>query len=181
MARGPGLGMHMRGEQQMLLLPRMLQSIEVLQLPTLELDAWLREAAESNEALRLDAPSLSDAGSSRRGTWEDAEAPPVLLDSGFDGSLFGDARFLDDLEILVEAEKKVTDQELGLLGEYRARGEPRSDAAIDEVPDLAELRTFLGGVLGTDTPPPQQRRIGVHVAIAFVAGLALGVLLGLAV
>jgi RNA polymerase sigma-54 factor len=39
--------------QEMLLLPRMLQSIEILQLPVLELDAWLRQAVEENEALEL--------------------------------------------------------------------------------------------------------------------------------
>lgn len=76
MTRGPGLGMQMRGEQQMLLQPRMLQSIEMLQLSTAELEAYLREAAESNEALRLDA---SPAGLGRRGTWEDAEAHDRML------------------------------------------------------------------------------------------------------
>ncbi len=38
----------------MLLLPRMLQSIQILQLPGLELDAFLREAAEGNEALLVE-------------------------------------------------------------------------------------------------------------------------------
>ena len=37
--------------QQLLLAPRMLQSIELLALPALELEAFLREAAEQNEAL----------------------------------------------------------------------------------------------------------------------------------
>jgi RNA polymerase sigma-54 factor len=46
----------------MLLLPRMLQSIEVLQLPALELEGWLRDAAESNEALVLEDPRSSPEG-----------------------------------------------------------------------------------------------------------------------
>ena len=65
----PGLhaGMHLRAEQQMLLQPRMLQSIEVLQLPSLALESWLLEQAESNEALNelyeaLDGLSASDLG-----------------------------------------------------------------------------------------------------------------------
>jgi RNA polymerase sigma-54 factor len=48
--------------QEMLLLPRMLQSIQILQLPGLELEAYLRQAAEENEALVV----------------EDAERPPEL-------------------------------------------------------------------------------------------------------
>lgn len=72
--------MQMRGEQHMLLQPRMLQSIEMLQLATGELDAWLAEAAESNEALRVDAPpSVGESLSGRRGTWEDAEAHDRML------------------------------------------------------------------------------------------------------
>jgi len=40
----------------MLLQPRMLQSIEVLQLPSLALESWLLEQAESNEALVVEGP-----------------------------------------------------------------------------------------------------------------------------
>lgn len=42
--------------QELLLLPRMLQSIEMLALPVQELESWLREQAEHNEALEVDAP-----------------------------------------------------------------------------------------------------------------------------
>lgn len=43
----------------MLLLPRMLQSIEVLQLPSAELEAYLAQAAQENEALVLEPPATS--------------------------------------------------------------------------------------------------------------------------
>lgn len=46
-------GFEQRTEQRMLLLPRMLQSIEVLHLPAQELELYLREAYEGNESLRL--------------------------------------------------------------------------------------------------------------------------------
>lgn len=55
-------GLHARAEQQLLLQPRMLQSIEVLQLATTDLSEWLREAAEENEALRVEEPSLEPLG-----------------------------------------------------------------------------------------------------------------------
>ncbi|MBM3989072.1 MAG: RNA polymerase factor sigma-54 [Planctomycetes bacterium] len=45
--------------QQMLLSPRMLQSIELLALPALELGTFLREAAEQNEALVVEEPALA--------------------------------------------------------------------------------------------------------------------------
>jgi RNA polymerase sigma-54 factor len=54
-ALGPSLQQTL-GQHQ-LLLPRMLQSVEVLQLPALELDAWLRAQVESNEALQLVEPA----------------------------------------------------------------------------------------------------------------------------
>ena len=44
--------------QQMLLAPRMLQSIELLALPALELESFLREQAEQNEALVVEEPKL---------------------------------------------------------------------------------------------------------------------------
>ncbi len=62
----------------MLLLPQLLQSIELLQMPSLELEAFLREAAEENEALLLeDRRDASDW--SRPGSWEDTGAHDELL------------------------------------------------------------------------------------------------------
>jgi len=60
---GPRLhqGLAARAEQQLLLQPRMLQSIEVLQVPAQDLDAWLQRAAEENEALLVER-DLSDPG-----------------------------------------------------------------------------------------------------------------------
>jgi RNA polymerase sigma-54 factor len=46
--------------QHMLLAPRMLQSIELLALPTVELDAFLQAEAEQNEALSVEEPPRSE-------------------------------------------------------------------------------------------------------------------------
>ncbi len=75
-------GFEARAQQQMLLLPRMLQSIEVLQLPTAELATYLREAFEENEALVLQEPDLAGGAivdSPRRGTREDSERHDEML------------------------------------------------------------------------------------------------------
>ena len=77
----PGLGHQLQQTlgQHMVLLPRMLQSIEVLQLPGQELNAWLREAAEGNEALQVEErtpEAPDDQGEYQRrarGTREDSE------------------------------------------------------------------------------------------------------------
>jgi RNA polymerase sigma-54 factor len=50
----------------MLLLPRMLQSIQILQLPCLELDSFLRQAAEDNEALVVEDPEREEPWEPRR-------------------------------------------------------------------------------------------------------------------
>ena len=52
-------GMHQR--QDMVLAPRMLQAIEVLALPGADLEGWLMEQAEGNEALLVEAPGPSPA------------------------------------------------------------------------------------------------------------------------
>ena len=46
----------MKQRQEMILAPRMLQSIEVLTLPAMDLDGWLSAQAESNEALVVEPP-----------------------------------------------------------------------------------------------------------------------------
>lgn len=55
------LGLFQGMRQEMLLQPRMLQSIEVLQLPTADLEAWLTRQAEENEALVILPPSRPPA------------------------------------------------------------------------------------------------------------------------
>ena len=52
--------------QHQVMLPRMLQSIEVLQLPALELETWLRVQAESNEAVELLEPERESFVAPRR-------------------------------------------------------------------------------------------------------------------
>ena len=54
----------MRAEQKMLLEPRMLQSIEILQLPALALEDYLARAAEENEVLQVEPPrGIQERGS----------------------------------------------------------------------------------------------------------------------
>ena len=72
--------------QHMVMLPRMLQSIEVLQLPGQELSAWLREAAESNEALQVEERPVESRDSDQaayprraRGTREDSQRHDEFL------------------------------------------------------------------------------------------------------
>ncbi len=70
--------------QDMLLLPRMLQAIEVLQLPVADLEGFLLEAVQENEALRLDdvppaEPPHDPPG--RRGTAEDSARHDAWLEN----------------------------------------------------------------------------------------------------
>jgi RNA polymerase sigma-54 factor len=61
-------GLYVRAEQRQLLQPRLLQSIEVLQVPAQDLEGWLLEAAEGNEALQVDPPLASGPAPSREAT-----------------------------------------------------------------------------------------------------------------
>lgn len=71
------MGLGQSAEQRLLLQPRMLQSIEVLQLPTIDLEAFLRDAFEENIALDLDEPAGVDTRP--RGTWEDTDRHDEML------------------------------------------------------------------------------------------------------
>jgi RNA polymerase sigma-54 factor len=56
-----GLRQEFATKQQMLLLPQMLQSLELLELPAGELESWLEAQAESNEALLVRSPRPASA------------------------------------------------------------------------------------------------------------------------
>ncbi len=66
----------MQARQELILAPRLLQAIEVLELPSADLEAWLRAQAEENEALCMDPPPRE---SERRGTLEDSHAHDEML------------------------------------------------------------------------------------------------------
>lgn len=55
------LNQGMRQSQEMILAPRMLQSIEVLALPLQDLEGWLGVQAETNEALLVEPPEPTGA------------------------------------------------------------------------------------------------------------------------
>jgi RNA polymerase sigma-54 factor len=89
--------------QELALQPRMLQSIEVLQLPTADLEAWLARQAEENEALVVVPPYRSDAA---------ALGATAAHDELLQASPARGASLLDELERQVDA--------LGLQAELRA-------------------------------------------------------------
>lgn len=72
-------GLHARAEQQLLLQPRMLQSIEVLQLPAIELEGWLERAAEENQALIVEAPRVDPGPGASRSAWEATQRHDEML------------------------------------------------------------------------------------------------------
>ena len=72
----PSLGhaLHQSLGQHQLLLPRMLQSIEVLQMPAVELEPWLRAQAEENEALEVASRRMDEGPPPARGPLGSREA-----------------------------------------------------------------------------------------------------------
>lgn len=85
-AMGPTTGLRLSVDQRMALEPRLLQSILLLQLPSVELEDWLVQAAEENPALTLDRPPESAGSVAERPTGAErasgeaaAEAHEALL------------------------------------------------------------------------------------------------------
>ncbi len=73
------MGLHARAEQQLLLQPKLLQSIEVLQIPAQDLEAYLAEAAEANEALVVE-PVRGEAGPGRV-DWEASDRHAEMMNN----------------------------------------------------------------------------------------------------
>jgi RNA polymerase sigma-54 factor len=86
---GLGTSMQQSMGQHMQLLPRMLQAIEVLQLSSQELEAWVAQAVGENEALSIETPAergfSSDGsalpGNGPRGTRADSDRHSAFLES----------------------------------------------------------------------------------------------------
>lgn len=124
-----GLGTHqrqgMQQRQDMVLAPRMLQSIEILALPRLDLDAWLSGEAQKNEALLVEESGRDSLGESR------------TLDPGRSDA----------------ARSKATDDHYAMLQAQPERGQSLGDAVEEQIrglnldSDLAAWVTFLAGCL----------------------------------
>ena len=84
---GLGTSMQQSLGQHMQLLPRMLQAIEVLQLSSQDLEAWVAEAVSENEALSQETslePRFSSDGGPHggpRGTRQDSDRHAAFLES----------------------------------------------------------------------------------------------------
>ncbi len=85
--------------QEMALLPRMLQSIEVLALPATELEAFLARAAEENEALVVEPPPHAPSPAAAGGGAEASDRHAAWLESqpAHDGGLVADVLAQVDL------------------------------------------------------------------------------------
>ncbi|HVS12074.1 MAG TPA: RNA polymerase factor sigma-54 [Planctomycetota bacterium] len=147
MAR-PSLGVHLQQSlgQHMLLLPRMLQSIELLQLPAAELEGWLRQAAEENEALVLrERPPPGDralVGSGRRGTREDSQRHDEMLQNQPDRGSGSLAQIEAELSLL-DVEPPVRDWARFLAGCLDERG--YLSAGDERLIELAREAGLEGG------------------------------------
>ncbi|MEM9382882.1 MAG: RNA polymerase factor sigma-54 [Planctomycetota bacterium] len=117
-----GLQQGLRQRQDMVLAPRMLQAIEVLALPRADLDGWLAEQAEGNEALLVEEPG-----------------PPPERDPGTTRSRAAAQRASDDHHALLEAQPGRSRSLDDLVDEQLA--------TRDVERDVAEWVRFLVGCL----------------------------------
>ena len=112
-------GLVQRAQQEMLLQPRMLQAIEVLGLPSVELAGYLRDAFEGNEALTLEEPPRSQ------------DAPPRTTSRGREATDRHDA-WLAETPARDGGVEELVEEQLALL---------------DLAPEIAAWVRFLAGSL----------------------------------
>lgn len=120
---GTRLAQGMEQRQEMVLAPRMLQAIEVLSLPATDLERWLQDEAERNEALVVEGPSVGD------------ESPWIEPSR----SAAARSRASDDHRALLEAQP-APERSLPDVVEDEI-------ASRDLAPDLAAWIRFLAGCL----------------------------------
>ncbi len=129
MALGFHQNMRQGLRQDMLLLPKMLQAVEILQIPTLELDRYLREAVQENEALHLEEPhsELESGPYGPRRTAEDS--------ARFDAWLENQPEPEGGLVAHLEAELALTEVTPELEGWVRLLLGALDERGLLEVPD----------------------------------------------
>src|SRR5262249_1855386 len=76
---GPGMGMQMRPEmrQQMILAPRMIQSMEILQLPIMALQERIQQELQENPVLELQEDAREDGAPAEEPEPEGFDAVPA--------------------------------------------------------------------------------------------------------
>ena len=97
------VGLNLRLSQQLRLAPQIIQSIEILQLPAMDLKELVENELQENEALEIVEP-----------------APDGLPESG-GGAREEDGSFEDDAERVLDRLDALADAERGATG-YRSRG-----------------------------------------------------------
>lgn len=151
--------MSQRAEQRLAIEPRLLQSIEVLALPAVELDQYLRDAFERNEALNLEEPRAplpdrpvrlrrgEDGATTRHSQWLESLAGPtaspreLLLAQFEQGDFAGTDRGW--LELLVECLDDngiLREDDAELLELARRNGLEGSETELGRA--IAALQTF---------------------------------------
>ena len=89
-------GQEMRMAQKQMLAPRMIQSMEILQLPVMALEERIEQEIQNNETLEVDEPGLDDAA----GGATAADAAGGQLEAGPEAS----AKTVDERPLIVDQE-----------------------------------------------------------------------------
>ena len=117
-------------EQRQIMTQAMQQSLEILQLPQLELGAMIQEEIEKNPLLELDCAPFSKRASSKKSTFPDTEAMPSLY-----MHLMNQAKNTFD----TSADFEIAEKLIGLLDD---RGLLTETITSEDEPILSVLQTF---------------------------------------
>ncbi len=162
----------MRMSQQMKLAPRMIQSMEILQLPMLALQERLEQELESNVALEVVEPQGDPDGTTAASDDEQLDAHELVVSESPDAT--EDWQRLSEFESSHQMDNEYSsqkysrtrsgerDREMDALANTPARGKGITEVlleqwSIEEIdPDLAQVGALLisyiddDGLLGTD-------------------------------
>jgi RNA polymerase sigma-54 factor len=121
------VGLHLRQSLQLRLAPQIIQSIEILQLPTLDLKELIENELQENEALEVLEPAADSIV-------EAPAPPPVEDDSGFE----------DDAERTLDRLDSLADAEGGVVGtRSRGAGAEAADRKLEAMQNTPDLESGL--------------------------------------
>lgn len=160
---GMGLGMRQELKQQLQLAPRMIQSMEILQLPVMALQERIEAELQENPVLELRQPADENAPDVDGSATEEENAASdngeLIIDS--DGSFEED---FDRLNAINEDwADHFNEESRPSVNRIEEESERKHQAEVNVVSRPQDLLDYLDDQLGFLDLPPEQLRLARHV------------------
>lgn len=160
-----GMGMQMRPElkQQLILAPRMIQSMEILQLPILALQERLQEELQTNPVLELREPGSDEEGDAAGEEEADREFDSPEMRDGVTADADGEEDFDRLLELNEDWAEQLQEERRFSANRIEEESDKKHLAEANMASRPQSLHDYLLDQLGFLEAPPEQLRLARHI------------------